>query len=118
MSGESASLQGVHPCYSSQQNLAAGGRKAFNIFFIFFKSFYPLHPQHECKSAHGIRKQKAFLSSSVCESREKRCFGFQASSELHLACLVRFAAQISLTARMPLGVAWILEVLIASSADG
>lgn len=34
------------------------------------------------------------------------------------ACLVRFAAQIPLTAGMPLGVAWILEVLIASSADG
>ena len=62
------------PCYYSQQNLAAGGRRAFTIFFIFFKSFYPLHPHHECKSTCGIKNQKAFFSSSICESREKEVF--------------------------------------------
>lgn len=37
--------------YSAQQNLAA-----LNIFFHFFKSSYPLHPQCECKATHQVRK--------------------------------------------------------------
>lgn len=71
--------------------------------FFFFKSFYLLYPQRECQSVHCIRNWKAFLSSSLCESREKSCFGFQAcSGEPHFACLVWFAAQIPLTAGTPL----------------
>lgn len=71
--------------------------------FFFFKSFYLLYPQRECQSVHCIRNWKAFLSSSLCESREKSCFGFQAcSGEPHFACLVWFEAQIPLTAGTPL----------------
>lgn len=71
--------------------------------FLFFKSFYLLYPQRECQSVHCIRNWKAFLSSSLCGSREKSWFGFQAcSGEPHFACLVCFAAQIPLTAGTPL----------------
>lgn len=42
--------------------------------FFFFKSFYLLYPQRECQSVHCIRNWKAFLSSSLCESREKNLF--------------------------------------------
>lgn len=64
------------PCYSAQQNLAAGERNAFNIFLFFFKSSYLLHPQHECKATCRVRKWKTFLPSSLCKSREKSSFGF------------------------------------------
>lgn len=65
-----------------------------------------------------LRTRKLYFHHLYVKAGKKRCFGFQASSEPHLARLVRFAAQIPLTAGMPLALAWILEELIASSAGG